>query len=107
MVIHLQYSFEVGRIHFKREIVMPNHWLVKTEPETFSFDDLVRDKKTVWDGVRNYQARNNLQQMKKGDAVLVYHSISDKAVVGVAEVSKNPYPDPTDNPKQTWVVVDM
>ena len=64
-----------------------NYWLVKQEPEKYSFDDLVKDKKTVWDGVRNYQARNNLRDMKTGDQVLFYHSVSEKSVVGLAEVA--------------------
>ena len=74
------------------------HWLLKTEPTTFSFDDLLRAprKTTGWDGVRNYQARNFLREMEKGDAVLVYHSSTDpKAVVGIAEVVREAYPDPT------------
>ncbi|MFL5366942.1 MAG: EVE domain-containing protein [Myxococcales bacterium] len=74
------------------------YWLTKTEPTTFSFDDLLRAprKTTGWDGVRNYQARNFLREMKKGDAVLVYHSNADpKAVVGIAEVVREAYPDPT------------
>jgi predicted RNA-binding protein with PUA-like domain len=74
------------------------HWLVKTEPTTFSFDDLLRAarKGTGWDGVRNYQARNFLREMEKGDQVLVYHSNADpKAVVGIAEVVREAYPDPT------------
>lgn len=83
-----------------------NHWLVKQEPEKYSFDDLVRDKKTVWDGVRNYQARNNLREMKKGDAVLFYHSMSEKAVVGVAEVAREAFPDPADD-TGTWSVVEL
>ncbi len=81
-----------------------NYWLVKTEPSTFSWDDLVRDKKAVWDGVRNFQARNNLKAMKKGDLVFIYHSMEDKAVVGIAEISKEFYPDPKDN---NWVAVDL
>ncbi len=73
------------------------YWLVKSEPEVYSIDDLKRDGKTRWDGVRNFQARNNLRAMKKGDKVLVYHSQSDKAVVGVSEVTKEAYPDPKDD----------
>ncbi|MGE0201575.1 MAG: EVE domain-containing protein [Candidatus Melainabacteria bacterium] len=83
------------------------YWMVKSEPGEFSFDDLVRDGSTRWDGVRNYQARNNLNAMSPGDALLVYHSVSDKQVVGIAEVSGKPYPDPTDNPEGRWVVVDV
>lgn len=81
-----------------------NYWLVKTEPETYSWDDLVRDKKTVWDGVRNFQARNNLKAMKKGDVVFIYHSGDDKAVIGMAKIVKDAYPDPKD---KDWVVVEI
>lgn len=83
------------------------YWMMKTEPGEFSFEDLVKDGKTVWDGVRNYQARNNLKAMKQGDQVLIYHSVTDKAVAGIAEVSKEAYPDPKDNPKKDWVVVEV
>lgn len=83
------------------------YWMMKTEPGAFSFQDLMRDKKTVWDGVRNYQARNNIKAMKKGDRVLIYHSVTEKALAGIAEISREHYPDPTDNPKQDWAVVDV
>ena len=82
------------------------YWLVKTEPEEYSFEDLIKDKETVWDGVRNYQARNNLKAMKKGDLVLVYHSGKTKEIVGVAKVLKEHYPDPKDK-TNLWVVVDL
>src|SRR5882672_950695 len=72
-------------------------WMVKQEPEVYSWDDLVRDGPTDWTGVRNFQARNNLRQMKVGDRVLFYYSGDQKAVVGVAQVAKAPYPDPTAN----------
>lgn len=81
-----------------------NYWLMKTEPSTFSWDDLVRDKKTGWDGVRNFQARNNLKAMKKGDLAFIYHSMEDKAVVGIAKITKEHYPDPKDN---EWVAVEI
>lgn len=81
-------------------------WLVKQEPEAYSWDDLVRDRKTEWTGVRNFQARNNLRQMSAGDAVLFYHSGKEKSVVGIAEVAKAAYPDPTaDDP--SWIAVDI
>lgn len=83
------------------------YWMMKTEPGEFSFEDLVRDGSTVWDGVRNFQARNNMKAMKKGDQVLIYHSVSEKALAGIAKVSKEHYPDPTDNPKGDWVVVQI
>lgn len=69
------------------------HWLVKSEPETYSWDDLVREGVGTWDGVRNYQARNNLRAMKRGDACLFYHSISGKEIVGVCEVVEEHFPD--------------
>jgi predicted RNA-binding protein with PUA-like domain len=80
------------------------YWLVKQEPEEYSFDDLLHDGKTEWTGVRNYQARNNLRQMKKGDKVLFYHSVLEKAVVGIAEVSRESFPDPTD---EKWIAVEL
>jgi predicted RNA-binding protein with PUA-like domain len=81
-------------------------WLVKQEPEDYSWKDLVKDPKTAWTGVRNFQARNNLRQMQTGDAVLFYHSGKEKSVVGIAEVAKAAYPDPTaDDP--AWVAVDI
>jgi len=81
-----------------------NYWLVKSEPSTFSWDDLVRDKKAVWDGVRNFQARNNLKAMKKGDLTFFYHSNEDKAIVGIGKIIKEGYPEPKDN---NWVAVDI
>lgn len=72
-----------------------NHWLMKSEPEAYSWDDLCRDKVGTWDGVRNYQARNNLRAMKKGDLCLFYHSVSEKAVVGICRVIEEHFPDET------------
>jgi predicted RNA-binding protein with PUA-like domain len=83
-----------------------SHWLVKQEPETYSWTDFVGDGGTDWTGVRNYQARNNLREMKTGDRVLFYHSGKDKAVVGLAEVVKSAYPDKTADDPQ-WVAVDL
>lgn len=83
-----------------------NYWLVKTEPSTYSFQDLLRDKKTTWDGVRNYQARNNLKLMKKDDQILVYHSVNEKAVVGTAKVGQEYFPDPTIEDAR-WVAVEL
>jgi predicted RNA-binding protein with PUA-like domain len=83
-----------------------NSWLVKQEPEDYSWDDLVRDKKTAWTGVRNFQARNNLRNMKTGDAVLFYHSGKDKSVVGIAEVAEGAYRDPTAD-DDSWIAVDI
>jgi predicted RNA-binding protein with PUA-like domain len=82
------------------------YWLVKQEPEAYSWDDLVRDGRTEWTGVRNFQARNNLRRMNAGDHVLFYHSGSGKCVVGIAEVARAAYPDPTANDPQ-WVAVDI
>src|SRR6202158_5442646 len=81
-------------------------WMVKQEPEIYSWDDLVRDGRTDWTGVRNFQARNNLRQMKVGDRVLFYHSGEQKAVVGIAQVAKAAYPDPSADEDQ-WVAVDI
>ena len=81
-----------------------NYWLMKTEPSTYSMDDLVRDKKTIWDGVRNFAARIHLKAMKKGDLAFIYHSMDDKAVVGIAKITKESFPDPKDN---EWVVVEI
>lgn len=72
------------------------YWLFKSEPEAYSWDKLVKDKRTGWTGVRNYQANNNMKAMKVGDLGFFYHSVSEKSVVGVAEVSKAHHPDPTD-----------
>ncbi len=83
-----------------------NYWLVKSEPFKYSFDQLLKDKKTFWDGVRNYQARNNLREMKKGDLVLFYHSNEGKEVVGIAKVAKEFYQDPTTT-DPNWVVVEL
>ena len=81
-----------------------NYWLVKQEPEAYSFDDLIKDGKTDWTGVRNFQARNNLKAMRTGDPVLFYHSVTQKAVVGRAVVSREEFPDPTD---EKWVAVEI
>src|SRR5215813_2837652 len=85
---------------------MPNYWLVKQEPEAYSWQTFLKEKRTAWTGVRNFQARNNLRAMAKGDLVLFYHSVSDKCVVGVASVEKEHYPDPTAK-EGDWVVVDL
>lgn len=83
-----------------------NYWLVKSEPFKYSWDQFVKDKKTFWDGVRNYAARNNMKAMKKGDHVLWYHSNEGLAIVGIAEVVKEAYQDPTTD-DTNWVVVDL
>jgi predicted RNA-binding protein with PUA-like domain len=83
-----------------------NYWLVKSEPCKYSWEQFLKDRSTFWDGVRNYQARNNLQGMKKGDQVLFYHSNEGLAVVGVARVIKEAYQDPTTEDER-WVAVDI
>ncbi|MEY3855418.1 MAG: hypothetical protein RIS68_1432 [Bacteroidota bacterium] len=83
-----------------------NYWLVKSEPFKYSWDDFVKEGKSVWDGVRNYQARNNMKAMKKGDWVFFYHSNEGMEVVGLAEVLTEFYQDPTtEDPR--WVVVEL
>ena len=81
-------------------------WLVKQEPSAYSWNDFVGDGKTAWTGVRNFTARNNLRAMGKGDAVLFYHSVTDKAVFGIAKVIREAYPDPTAN-EGDWSAVDL
>lgn len=83
-----------------------NYWLLKSDPDEYSFDDLERDKRTTWDGVKNAQALIYLREMKKGDAVFVYHSGKDKAVIGIADIVKGPFPDPEQNDEKL-VVVDI
>ena len=83
-----------------------NYWLLKSEPSTWSWDDQSKVKKEMWDGVRNYQARNNLMKMKKGDLCFFYHSVNEKKIVGIVEVVKEHYPDPTDKTNK-FVVVDI
>lgn len=82
----------------------PNYWIVKQEPTAYSWANFLVDGRTAWSGVRNFQARNNLKAMRRGDRVLFYHSVVGKAVVGIAQVDKEAYPDPTD-PK--WICVDL
>lgn len=82
------------------------YWLVKSEPFKYSWEQFEKDKETFWDGVRNYQARNNLREMKKGDLVLWYHSNEGKEIVGIAKVSKEAYQDPTTE-DPNWVVVNL
>ena len=83
-----------------------NHWLVKQEPTAYSWDQFVKDGGTAWTGVRNFQARNHLRAMRRGDEVLFYHSVTGKAVVGVAKVCKEAYPDPTAE-EGGWSCVDL
>ena len=83
-----------------------NHWLVKQEPTAYSWENFVRDGKTAWTGVRNFQARIHLRAMRAGDRVLFYHSVVGKAVVGIAEVVRTAYPDPTAT-EGDWSCVDL
>ncbi|HEX4666567.1 MAG TPA: EVE domain-containing protein [Chthoniobacterales bacterium] len=85
---------------------MKNYWLVKQEPEAYSWDDFVRDGGTQWTGVRNFLARKHLRAMRKGDGVLFYHSVSDKAVVGLAQVTREAFPDPTAK-EGDWSAVEL
>ena len=83
-----------------------NHWLVKSEPVKYSWEKFLKEGRTFWDGVRNYQARNNLKEMKEGDLVLYYHSNDGKEIVGIAKVVREFYQDPTTE-DPNWVVVDL
>lgn len=83
-----------------------NHWLVKSEPEAYAWETFLREKKTVWTGVRNFAARNHLRAMRKGDQVLFYESVTTKAVVGVAEVTKEAFPDATAE-EGDWSAVEL
>ena len=82
------------------------YWLLKSEPGAWSWNDQVKAKVDMWDGVRNYQARNNLKKMEKGDLCFFYHSVNEKKIVGIVEVVKTYYPDPTDNSGK-FVAVDV
>ena len=81
-------------------------WIIKQEPSQYNWKQFEKDRETYWDGVRNYQARNNLKKMKKGDNLLFYHSVVGKEIVGIAEVTKEAYPDPTTDDER-WVVVNL
>jgi predicted RNA-binding protein with PUA-like domain len=85
---------------------MANHWLLKTEPSTYSFDDLERDKKAVWDGVSNALALKHLRTMKRGDLAFIYHTGDEKQIIGIAEVTSDAYPDPKEKDARL-VVVDL
>ena len=87
-------------------MIKKKYWLLKSEPSNWSWEDQSREKITMWDGVRNYQARNNLIKMKKGDLCFFYHSVFEKSIVGIVEVIKESYLDPTDETKK-FVAVDV
>ena len=82
------------------------YWLLKSEPEAWSWDNQVKEGASMWDGVRNYQARNNLKKMKKNDLCFFYHSVTERSIVGIVKVVKEYYPDPTDRTER-FVVVDV
>ena len=82
------------------------YWLLKSEPDTWSWDNQVKEGASMWDGVRNYQARNNLKEMKKNDLCFFYHSVTERSIVGIVKVVKEYYPDPTDKTDR-FVVVDV
>jgi predicted RNA-binding protein with PUA-like domain len=84
-----------------------NYWLLKTEPTTYSFSQLVKDRKTNWNGVRNFQARNFMREITTGDLALVYHSGDERQVVGIAKVVAEAYPDPDPRKKGDWVQIDL
>ena len=83
-----------------------NYWLLKSEPDAWSWQDQVKEGSSMWDGVRNYQARNNLKKMKKNDLCFFYHSVTERSVIGILKVVKEYYPDPTDKTER-FVVVDV
>ena len=83
------------------------HWLIKTEPGCYGWDNLVSDGETLWDGVRNHRAANNLRAMKKGDRAFFYHSNVGKEIVGIAEIAREHFPDPTADEGTPWVVVQV
>lgn len=84
-----------------------NYWLVKSEPEEYGWDHIVKDKVATWDGVRNYQARNSLKEMKKGDLVFIYHSGKTRDIVGICTVELEHFPDPKAPEKEGWVAIKL
>ena len=101
-LIHLLFcSFTLSLIH------LLNYWLVKSEPDTYGWTNFIEQGRAVWDGVRNYQARNNLKSMQLGDQVLFYHSVTKPGVVGLASVVREHYPDPTIPDDPRWVAIEL
>ena len=105
---HLPHSISIfgNFITFGETLYTMNYWLIKSEPHKYSWEKFNQDGRTFWDGVRNYQARNNLRDMREGDLVLFYHSNEGKEVVGIAKVVKEAYQDPTTT-DPNWLVVDL
>ena len=95
-----------GKLNKIDKFLFMAYWLVKSEPSVFSWDQLVKDKQVVWDGIRSYAARNHLRSMKKGEEVLFYHSNQGLEIVGIASVSRESYQDPTTE-EEAWVAVDL
>jgi predicted RNA-binding protein with PUA-like domain len=85
---------------------MPRHWMVKSEPAAYAWEQFTKEGRAAWTGVRNFQARNNLRAMKTGDPVLFYHSVTGKEIVGIAKVAREAYPDPTTG-EAGWDCVDL
>jgi predicted RNA-binding protein with PUA-like domain len=96
--------FRLICLHKIKEVTVMSYWLLKTEPATYSYADLERDKKAVWDGVSNPLALKNIRAMAKGDLAFVYHTGEEKAIVGIAEITSAPYPDPKQNNEQLVVI---
>ncbi|MBK8189133.1 MAG: EVE domain-containing protein [Vampirovibrionales bacterium] len=86
---------------------MTHYWLMKTEPNEFSYEDLARDGRACWDGVRNHLAQRHLKQMAVGDEALIYHSVGPKSIVGIARITRTAYPDPTAQAGSPWMAVDI
>ncbi len=99
-------TFDVSRFTFHDTPIYMAYWLLKTEPEEYSWEQLEADKRTAWTGIRNFQARNNLREMKVGDLAFVYHSGDDKAIVGIAKIVREAYEDPTAETGD-WAAVDV
>ena len=91
----------------RRKAMAHSHWLLKTEPSTYSYEQLLKDKSTHWNGVRNFQARNFLQKMKRGDLALIYHSGDVRAVVGIAQITREGYADLDPKKPGEWCQVDL
>jgi len=105
-ILNFRFDMQKKTSNSKFQISNMSYWLVKSEPDAYSWEQLEKDKQTNWTGVRNYAARNHLKAMKKGDEVLFYHSNVGLEIVGIAKVAKEAYQDPTTD-EAAWVVVDL